>query len=186
MNRRQFFSLNFGATIEFLGNFLAPQLDMERTFFRPPGADDELQFLTLCNRCGLCKSSCPEGIIELFTIKDGAKIVNTPYIDPNKSPCTFCQKCIDVCPNDALNHENILKIGTAKIIPQNCLTYKDVMCDYCKYACPVDGAIQLFQGKPVVDESLCTGCGQCVAACISVDKKGIYISPTRTIPSKTN
>lgn len=175
LNRRQFFSLNLEATVGFLGNFLAPQFDLDRDFFRPPGTNSELDFLTACNRCGLCKDACPEGIIKLFSLSQGAKLVNTPYMDPNENPCTFCNKCIDVCPTNALHHEAKSSIGYACINTKTCLTYKDVMCDYCVYACPKENTLKLQDGKPVVNKENCNGCGICVAHCIS-EVKGIYIS----------
>lgn len=33
LNRREFLSLNFESTIGFLGNFIAPQIEVERNFF---------------------------------------------------------------------------------------------------------------------------------------------------------
>lgn len=179
VNRRQFLSINWGATIGFLGNFIGTQMEEERDFFRPPGAGDELDFLTSCNRCGKCKDSCPEGIISLFALSDGAKLLNTPYLKPNESPCTFCQMCIDVCPTNALSMSNLLEkqaIGKATIVQHNCVTFQDVMCDYCVRSCPISGAISIIDGKPSINEANCTGCGLCVASCIS-EMKGIKINP---------
>lgn len=178
VNRRQFLSINWEATVGFLGNFIGTQLEQERDFFRPPGAREELDFLTSCNRCGKCKDSCPEGILNLFTLSDGAKILNTPYLNPNESPCTFCQSCIDACPTDALSLSGLLdnpSIGKAEILKHNCLTFKDVMCDYCFRSCPVKSAIELIDGKPSINEESCTGCGLCVTSCIS-EVKGIQIT----------
>lgn len=179
VNRRQFLSINWGATIGFLGNFIGTQMEEERDFFRPPGAGDELDFLTSCNRCGKCKESCPEGIISLFALANGAKLLNTPYINPNERPCTFCQVCIDVCPTNALNLPNLREkqaIGKATIEKQICMTYKDVMCDYCVRSCPARGAISIIDGKPSVKDANCNGCGVCVANCIS-EIKGIRVNP---------
>lgn len=180
LNRRQFFSLNLEATVGFLGNFLAPQFDLEREFFRPPGTKSELEFLTACNRCGLCKESCPEGIIKMFSLSQGAKLAGTPYIDPNESPCTFCKKCIEVCPTNALQTEDSASIGYARLNENTCLTFKDVMCDYCVYSCPEKDAIKLVNGKPVITRENCNGCGLCVSNCIS-DAKGIYITPATIV-----
>lgn len=179
VNRRQFLSINFGASVGFLGNFLGTQIEEERDFFRPPGAGNELEFLTTCNRCGKCKDSCPEGIISLFSLANGAKLLNTPYLNPNESPCTFCHDCIDVCPTNALNSSNLSEkqaIGKAAIEKHICMAFQDVMCDYCVRSCPVNGAITLFNGKPSINESNCNGCGICVANCIS-EYKGIKVIP---------
>ena len=176
VNRRKFLSINWGATVGFLGNFIGTQLEEERGFFRPPGAGSELNFLTACNRCEKCKDSCPEGIISLFSFTDGAKLLNTPYLNPNKSPCTFCRTCIDVCPTGALSISSLIEkpaIGKSVIRKNSCVTYQEVMCDYCIRSCPISGAIKLMDGKPVINEA-CTGCGICVANCIS-ENKGIFI-----------
>ncbi|SEN24550.1 ferredoxin-type protein NapG [Mesobacillus persicus] len=177
LNRRQFLSMNWDATVGFVGNLVLSQLDDEREFFRPPGASTEVEFLTLCTRCGLCKNACPEETISLFSLASGAKLANTPFIDPNIRPCTMCGKCIDVCPSHALTtiaNGGSAVVGFADILPDNCLAFKDVMCDYCIRACPQTQAIYLDNGKPVVIAENCNGCGLCVSRCISVDK-GIWI-----------
>jgi len=177
VNRRKFLSINWGATVGFLGNFIGTQIEEERDFFRPPGAGSELDFLTSCTRCEKCKDSCPEGIISLFSLSDGAKLLNTPYVNPNKSPCTFCRKCIDVCPTGALSISSLMEkpaIGKAVVRENCCVTYQDVMCDYCVRSCPVSGTIELLDGKPFINEASCTGCGICVENCIS-ENKGILI-----------
>lgn len=178
LSRRNFLTLNLEASIGFFGNLILPQVEQERDFFRPPGSGSELDFLTSCTRCTKCVESCPESIIKLFHVSLGAKIASTPYIDPNEAPCSFCEKCIDICPSGALNKNNLREmssIGMAQVIQKNCLAFKDVMCDYCVRSCRVDGAISLMDGRPVINEEQCTGCGYCVAGCIS-DYKGIFIS----------
>jgi ferredoxin-type protein NapG len=176
VSRRQFFSLNLEATVGFLGNFLAPQFGLDREFFRPPGTDSELDFLTACTRCKLCKDSCPENIIEMFSLSSGAKLVNTPYIDPNKKSCTFCMECVNVCPTGALHSTAANQIGIAKFNQYSCLMLKDVLCDFCVYSCP-EQAIKLVNGKLSINSEKCNGCGVCVSSCIQ-ETKGIYISPS--------
>src|SRR5690554_4549517 len=97
VNRRQFLSLNLDAGVGFLGNLFFSQVETERDFFRPPGAGDEVEFLTSCTRCGLCREVCPENSISLFALTSGAKLAQTPFLDPNVNPCTMCSKCIDAC-----------------------------------------------------------------------------------------
>lgn len=177
VNRRSFFTLNWDATVGFMKNILAPQLEQERNFFRPPGADDELQFLTSCSRCGKCKEICPENIIKLFSYNSGVKKAYTPYINPNESPCTFCEKCIDICPTDALSQNNLKEnpsIGHAFIRTDICMAYHGTLCDYCVRACPVDGALNLDLFKPVLNLDYCTGCGLCASHCIN-ESQSIYI-----------
>lgn len=170
LNRRQYLALNWESTIGFLGNFLAPQMEIERDFIRPPGAGTELEFLTSCTRCGKCQESCPEGTISLFLLSDGAKLVNTPYLNLNESPCTFCGGCIDVCPTEALNERDYKafpQLGYVKVTQEACLAFKNIMCDYCVRACPEERAIMILNGVPNVDKDYCTGCGICISHCIS-------------------
>jgi ferredoxin-type protein NapG len=169
-SRRQYLALNWESTVGFLGNFFAPQIEIERDFIRPPGACGEFEFITSCTRCGKCKEICPEQTIHLFTLHDGAKLVNTPFLKLNESPCTFCLKCMDVCPTDALSREAYqmnAQLGYVKVEPANCLAHKNVMCDYCVRSCPVDGAMKIENGVPIVSKQDCTGCGQCISSCIA-------------------
>ncbi len=46
-----------------------------------------------------------------------------------------------------------------------CLAFQGVLCDLCATACPVAGALRLRRGRPAVDPSRCTGCGDCIPAC---------------------
>ncbi|MHC0035625.1 4Fe-4S dicluster domain-containing protein [Pseudoneobacillus sp. C159] len=177
LNRRGYLKLNWKGSIGFLSQALAPQFEQEKECFRPPGAGTELDFLTSCTRCGKCKDVCPEGIIKLFPSQAGAKMMNTPYLDPNQSPCSFCLECIDSCPTDALllsHYTTNPPIGKAKIRLNACIAYQNVMCDYCVRACPAEGVMKLVNGKPVVDEEYCIGCGACVSQCIT-DFKGIWV-----------
>ncbi len=178
LTRRAYLSLNLSAAVGFLGNLIAPQLQMERNFFRPPGALDELEFLTSCTRCNSCVEACPEKSISLFTSSNGTKLMNTPFLEPNLSPCTYCGKCRDVCPTEALSKIGLkfnYAIGHARINNNSCIALKGVICDYCEQSCPIEGALVFQKGKPVISENLCNGCGICVAHCISEDK-GIFIT----------
>jgi ferredoxin-type protein NapG len=177
LKRREFLSLNWESAIGFLGNFIAPQIEVERNFFRPPGACNELEFLASCSRCGKCKEVCPEQSIRLFSLESGVKLVNTPYLEPNVTPCTLCTKCIEVCPTQSLNFSAFSaspRIGSVKVNSNYCLATKNVMCDYCVRACPNEGALELIQGAPSVSAEKCTGCGLCVTSCIA-DSKALKV-----------
>jgi ferredoxin-type protein NapG len=178
LNRRNYLKLNLKSSFGFFSHVITSQLEQERDCYRPPGAGNELDFLTSCTRCGKCKAECPEGIISLLPVESGATKMNTPYIDPNVKPCTFCNKCIDVCPTDALHLEHLIKnpaIGIASIRIDGCIAHLNVMCDYCFRACPHEGSLKIVDGIPIVNEDKCTGCGICVSHCIN-EHKGIWIN----------
>ncbi|WP_404332619.1 4Fe-4S dicluster domain-containing protein [Mesobacillus maritimus] len=179
VNRRQFLSLNLDASVGFLGNLFFSQVETDRYFFRPPGAGDEVAFLTSCTRCGVCKEACPEDSISLFSIKSGAKLARTPFLNPNVSPCTMCGKCIDACEAGALTTSlasggKSKRIGRAEVQQGHCLTFKGILCEYCIRACPEEGALAVSNGKLVVNTQNCTGCGLCVSSCIS-ESAGVWV-----------
>jgi ferredoxin-type protein NapG len=177
LNRRNYLKLNWKASIGFLGHVIAPHIEQDRDCFRPPGAGSELDFLTSCTRCGKCVEACPEGIITLLPPQSGARKMNTPYLDPNVTPCTYCLKCTEICPTDALDFRHLTKnpaIGKAFIRKEGCIAHQHVMCDYCFRSCPIEGAMKIVHGVPIINEDNCNGCGICVSHCISEDK-GIWV-----------
>ncbi len=68
---------------------------------RPPGAVEELEFLSKCIRCGKCLEICLYNAIELAA-GDKSVSVGTPFIVPRNAPCYLCMRCIEVCPTGAL------------------------------------------------------------------------------------
>lgn len=180
MDRRDFLKLNLKSSVRFLAEVMRPQIKKERDFIRPLGAVDEVEFLALCTRCRACEPVCPTGTIALFGTEKGTVHMDTPYMKLNEAPCDFCEKCIEACPTGALRKDEIsfAPLGKATMIPANCVTYNQVMCDYCVRGCPVEGALVFEAGKPVIKDENCTGCGHCVFSCIH-EPKAIFIAVNR-------
>jgi ferredoxin len=60
---------------------------------------------------------------------------------------------------------NQLKLGLAKVDRSTCLAWdQGARCLVCVDACLV-GAAQVYQGRIIVDEAKCTGCGRCECGC---------------------
>jgi ferredoxin-type protein NapG len=199
---RSTFFRNLGLLV---GGFVAEKVEDvitggERQWLRPPGALDELAFLSTCTRCDKCLPACPQAALVKAPASAGLA-AGTPYIQPRSMPCFLCQDlpCIPACPDGALvwpvrrigseekSGPAAVKMGTARIHPSRCLTYPAENrpaqdCQVCVEHCPFPGeAIRMTEGTPahpLVDETRCTGCGLCVFACPTV-KPAIEVEPKR-------
>ncbi|HJW73663.1 MAG TPA: 4Fe-4S dicluster domain-containing protein [Geothrix sp.] len=172
---------------------------------RPPGALDELEFLTKCTRCDKCMRACPENAITKAGPGAGLAL-NTPYLDPRSIPCFLCTTlpCIAECDDEALVWPRLIRpdgselegpkavrMGTARVKPNHCVTWGSeerevrecrICVDRCPYpeeaifiSTPAEGATV---GHPVVNADLCTGCGLCVFAC-PAEPGAIIVEPRR-------
>nr|WP_320133001.1 4Fe-4S dicluster domain-containing protein [uncultured Holophaga sp.] len=159
---------------------------------RPPGALDELAFLTTCTRCDACMLACPQGSIQTAPPR-AALAMGTPFISPRSMPCFLCEDlpCVGACPDGALvwprrtldgepvEGPRAVQMGLAVVNPERCVTYPKgeepgQPCRTCEDRCPYPGeAIRMLapgEGqvpRPQVSEEHCTGCGLCVFGCIT-------------------
>lgn len=150
-----------------------------RAVLRPPGAIEERAFLSLCTRCGECVSACPTGaIVSASSAHHAAE--GFPLLDPAVGGCRMCPDtpCITSCQTGALSRLIPLRMGSAHIMPDRCVRSAGEACEACMVSCPVPGALHLRDGKPVVDEALCTGCGSCRNVC-PAPMNAVVIVPTR-------
>lgn len=138
---------------QLLGLSPAPQVR------RPPWAVSD--FEQHCLNCRLCIEHCPEQILYLDPQQKAA-------LDFSQRGCTLCGRCVELCPHQALQASQpafdwLAEISTA------CLTQSQIACRSCEDYCEVQAL--RFQprlkqvAQPVLDPSLCTGCGQCLAPC---------------------
>jgi ferredoxin-type protein NapG len=143
---------------------------------RPPGArDDDDDFRAACVRCGLCANVCDAGCIRFFGADESEHGALTPYLDVRQRSCTLCMKCTQVCPSGALlpiaraipDIRESVRMGTAVVDPERCISYLGRVCGYCHDACPLPNiAIRLLApATPLVVEEGCVGCGRCVEHC---------------------
>ena len=199
-NRREFFANSAKLLCLCASGGLLAALATQRKdkyFLRPPGAEDEERFLSLCIRCGLCVDACPYDTLKLANLTDLAQN-GTPFFEARQVPCYLCDDipCIKECPTNALDDKYLkkpkgvfeTKMGIAIVDTTHCLAHWGLQCDACYRACPlIDKALRLETKHnersakhvlllPTVDNDICTGCGKCERACIT-EKASITVMP---------
>lgn len=144
----------------------------EKEQLRPPGGQNEERLLSSCIRCDRCRAICPTKAIGVGGISEGVVNVRLPVLDFREGYCSMCDgdfKCIAACPTGALSlfDPKAEKLGMAIVDETECQLYGiSGHCDApCIDACEWD-ALSLDQnGRLVVDEALCNGCGACEYVC---------------------
>jgi ferredoxin-type protein NapG len=156
---------------------------------RPPGGQFEPAMLATCLKCDRCLSICHTGVISLAKVDDGFMKARTPTMDFHKGGCDFCGDCQKVCPVGALGAFDPAhnRLGTAIVQKDRCVAYFNG-CTECREACPFNAISLDDAGHPVVDSSVCNGCGVCENICPALvyrsfaggTRRGIVVaSPSR-------
>lgn len=189
MDRRDFFKHLGRRTSEAAIDHLEQRVEQKAVhWIRPPYALNELEFLLACTRCGECIDACPHHVIFPLPARRGTDVVNTPALDLLNRGCHLCDDwpCVTACEPGALkiNQEQGAEPGLpwlskAMIDESCCLPYQGPDCGACESACPVPGALQWHDFKPVIDEQKCPGCGLCREACI-LEPKAVVIQTQRS------
>lgn len=114
-----------------------------------------------CLGFGSCVKACPFHAIK---VEDGLAVVD-------KEACKACGKCVAVCPQNLI--ELIPYNATTVVKCSNKNKGKDVMavcsvgciaCHLCEKTCQHD-AVHVIDNIAYIDQSKCTGCGECAAKC---------------------
>jgi ferredoxin-type protein NapG len=171
--RRDFFRVTLGRLGRELAERTERRVVVER-YLRPPGAVDEISFLSLCTRCDACVEVCPPHAI-VKAPPAGGLAAATPMIDPRRQPCTVCpdMPCAEACPTGALvvpdRRWEGYRLARLELLPESCIAFHGTECGVCVRACPIgDDAIALDDaGRPVIKVEGCVGCGVCVRACVT-------------------
>ncbi len=142
--------------------------------FRPPWSPDEDSFIDQCRRCGDCISACETGLL----VKGSGGF---PEADFNNAGCTFCGKCSQACTFNVLNSNQQTAWNLEARINESCLAVNKVHCRTCQEQCEPEAiSFRLSAGgiaKPIIDSSICTGCGECVSGC-PVDAINMHRKPS--------
>ena len=152
-------------------------------WFRPPFALNELEFMLTCMRCSDCINACEFGVIFPLDESYGMKVASTPAMDLMNKSCHLCTDwpCVEACTYDALKrvpeetqceeaqaaHQPLPMLANIAFDTERCLPFFGPECGFCATVCPVPGALDLVENKPVVDQEKCVGCAQCRAACVT-------------------
>lgn len=176
MNRRQFLS-GAGATAVVVGAAAVGGAKARPMAVMPPGAVSFERFRTSCTACGLCISSCPQGVLApAGVLAYGLAGTQMPRLDFTRGACDpACHRCAEVCPAQALVRYSAeerpkVKIGLAVWDRAACQTTAGETCTLCRDRCPTE-AIRLVADTPegvphpVVDADKCVGCGRCENYC---------------------
>lgn len=186
--RRRFIGMLLGGIVTAL--FIRFLLWKQRRRVRPPSSGSD--FTATCNRCLLCVSVCPNGVLKPSL--DGGDFL-LPFMDighmeDGKSYCEYeCLECGKVCPVGAIRFGDVVEkwsnpLGLAVIDESKCMTYSaGYECLACEEVCPVvDKAVRVVRIRmngehlraPKIDAEKCLGCGCCVFNC---PEKAIGIIP---------
>jgi ferredoxin-type protein NapG len=172
-DRRDFFRATLGRLGQEVADRTERRVVVER-FFRPPGAVDEISFLSLCTRCDICIEVCPPRAL-VRVPASGGLAAGTPRIDMARQPCTACpdMPCAAACPTGALvvpeHRWEGYRLGRLELFPERCIAFHGVECGVCARACPLgERALGLdAAGRPVIKAEGCVGCGVCVRSCVT-------------------
>ncbi len=181
---------------------------------RPPGSLMESDFLKRCIKCGECMKICPTNGLQPALLETGLEGLWTPVLNNRIGYCEYnCILCGSICPTGAIrelsvpektgrgNSSKALKIGTAFYERGRCLPWSmNIECIVCEEACPTSPKAIWFQKvetrlrsgeiktlkRPLIDTSLCTGCGICENKCPLRDRPAVRVTPIGETRSLTN
>lgn len=172
LDRRSFFSQGLTRALREIVGAVEERV-VRAQYVRPPGALPEAAFLAACTRCGECSAVCPVHAITKLPPSAGLAAA-TPVLDVAVTACIMCETmpCAAVCPTPALEVPawgwRDVQMAQVEIDASRCITYRDVECGICARVCPVgEDALKMDErGRPVIGAA-CTGCGQCLNACVT-------------------
>jgi len=192
-DRREFLAVAGTLTA---GAVLLPPLWLDRHSVResfpvmPPGAGSFDRLASRCVGCHLCVESCPSKVIRPAVMQYGVAGFMLPHLDFHANMCEFnCTACSHACPTGALlplsrDQKHLAQIGKVRYMEKYCVVPQEkVDCGACAEHCPT-GAVSMKPWKdgltiPVVDVSICIGCGCCEHVCPVRPQRAIVVDGLR-------
>ena len=111
----------------------------------------------MCTGCRLCLQICAIEHFSEINPKKAALRIEAKFPDPGKFRpfvCTQCGKCAEVCPEDAIDQN---EIGAYIVDKERCTN-----CGECVAVCPVE---VVFQHSDLEHVIICDFCMQCTEVC---------------------
>ena len=168
------------------------QIPKRKTPLTPPGSLSAKHFAQHCTACQLCIAECPNQVLRP---SDSWETLMQPTMQYERGYCRpECTRCSQLCPAGAIRplsteEKTTHQIGHAVWVKKNSLPVTDgVSCGNCARHCPV-GAIEMVPLDeeaddltmiPVVNDSLCIGCGACENLCPARPFSAIYVEGYET------
>jgi ferredoxin len=152
----------------------------------PPGSQSIAEFTARCVACHLCVSRCPTSVLQPSLFEYGLKGLMQPVMDYGRAFCEYeCNICTQVCPTGAIRPVSLaekqkIQIGTVHFIEDRCVVFTDgTACGACAEVCPTQACHMVPHEKgltkPVTENEICIGCGNCEYACPVEGGKAIYV-----------
>ena len=117
-----------------------------------------------CTACSQpCVPACPESIVTLHPAEHS--LAGLAYLDFGAGPCTFCQRCVEVCPEAPADPFRGRALAPVAVDSSRCLAALGVVCVICVARCPERALAGGASGHIGVNSDACTGCGACIPAC---------------------
>ncbi|NTV48461.1 MAG: 4Fe-4S binding protein [Geobacteraceae bacterium] len=170
--------------------------EKQSRLLRPPGVQDEDDFLKKCVRCGECMKVCLKNALYPAAYQAGLEGIYTPLVIPRLGYCEYnCTLCGQVCPTGAIPSLPVEAkrrevIGKAVFDKNHCLPFaRKIDCIVCEEHCPIpekairsrdvqvsglDGLVKTVK-EPYLVEEICNGCGICENVCPVETKAGIEV-----------
>lgn len=201
MKRRDFLKMGVRKAAEVVYKAVDAGAELRAySWFRPPFAVAEMDFLPDCTRCDECIAACEHEVLFKLPVRYGVEVAGTPALDLLNKGCHLCVDwpCVTVCDPGVLvlpDHDEgdevePPKLAVVSIVEDTCLPFSGPECGACASSCPVPGALTWQGGvKPIIDEGLCTGCALCRESCITAPKSidiAVFIHPVERNDGESN